>query len=433
MLTRQMQMQIIVDFAAGLPLEREYAPEEFDGHMATAWLVAKAISQSQVPPLPGFYNALRQELVRQLKEDGLTLAGQIERGKPSSNGHAYLSLYDLAPTLRPVSWLWEHWLPSEMLCMLAARPGTGKSLLALDLIRMIISGTNWPDGSPQGCAGSPCIYVDAENVPAILNQRALEWEAWGMDRRKVFPLLADEADIIVDLSTNKYADLLWDMAYRLKPALIVVDSLRDILPAGESALEDVRDTLAFLSSVAVQNHCAVLVIHHLRKGNNSGQLALLDSVDMDQVSGSGHIIGRSRVVMGLTKIQAGPTPDKNGPRKLEVVKTNLGAYPEDIGIVFEQIPPEGLRLVYGEAPTRYQEPTEQDDAKAWLLEYLEDAGEPMRPADVVTAAKDAGYSRATVYRAREDLRDQIMNTGGRKSPDNKWTLVNGAGEAAGEA
>jgi len=308
--------------------------------------------------------------------------------------------------------------------MLAARPGTGKSLVALDLCRRLIAGEAWPDQSTQTRPGASCIYVDAENVPAILNKRAADWEKWGMDRRRIYPLIPKQDHDIVNLGDEEYQDLLWNMAYRIKPALIIVDSLRDILPNGESAVEDVRAVMAYLSNLAVQNSAAVLIIHHLRKGPQSGQLALMDSIDLDQVSGSGYISGRSRVVMGLTKVQTGPKPNKNGPRKIEVVKTNLGEYPEDMGITFEQTPPAGLRLTWTtKAPERYQEPTERDGASEWLLAYLADAGEPVNPKDIVSAATEAGFSRATVYRAREELKDEIVNSKGRRHPQNEWVLA----------
>ena len=207
-----------------------------------------------------------------------------------------------------------------------------------------------------------------------------------------------------------------------------------ILPAGESNIEDVRATLAYLSSLARANACAVLVIHHLRKGSNSGQLALLDNIDLDQVSGSGYIGGRARVVLGLTRVQTTEELDKNGPRKIEVIKTNLGEYPKDMGIVFEKLPPAGLRLAWtANAPKRYTDiepgPSQKDQAKEWLLAYLEDAVEPVLPKNAIAAAAEAGISQATLYRARAALEGQVVNTRGRRSPDNAWKLADTAESA----
>jgi hypothetical protein len=337
-----------------------------------------------------------------------------------------LSLAELADGLTPIAWAWENWLPLGMLSLLAARPGTGKSLVALDLCRRVIGGAAWPDGAPQILAGRSCIYVDAENVPAILNQRAEQWEAWGLDRRRLFPVIPEDDEDIINLDSERYRDLLNLMAFKLQPGLIIIDSLRDILPAGESNIEDVRATLAYLSSLARANACAVLVIHHLRKGSNSGQLALLDNIDLDQVSGSGYIGGRARVVLGLTRVQTTEELDKNGPRKIEVIKTNLGEYPKDMGIVFEKLPPAGLRLAWtANAPKRYTDiepgPSQKDQAKEWLLDLL--TGGPMEPRQVETEAAEAGISRATLFRARAELEGQIVNSRGHRATGNRWQLA----------
>lgn len=440
-LGRRKQLNLIVNWFLGVPLDRTYTTDQFDDDLAAAWQIMQEYEQ----PAQGdwedgnenhdWYWEMRREV-----QEYVTRYAQLH-GIPSPwdqiKPHlekpltTYPSLAELAETLAPISWLWENWLPVGMLSMLAARPGTGKSLVALDLCRRIITGEAWPDGSAQSRPGAACIYVDAENVPAILNQRAQEWEQWGMDRRRIYPVIPEGDDDIVNLGDDEYRDLLWRMAWRIRPALIVVDSLRDILPAGENAVEDVRSTLAFLSNLATQNGCAMLVIHHLRKGQNGGQLALFDSIDLDQVSGSGYIGGRARVIMGLTKVQTGPKPDKNGPRKIEVIKTNLGEYPPDMGIVFERVPPDGLRLVWTEkAPERYQEPTERDEAAEWLLAYLAERGEPVRPREVMEAAAEAGFSRAMINRARKALQGEIVNTKGRQHPENEWALASdGAVEA----
>jgi len=422
-LSRTRQLQLIVNFFNGVPADRQYHPTDFDRDLAEAWRELMGWEQ----PEPGdaeMVKEIRTELAQKVfasLRNGRQVWEEIAGALDAEPAH-YKSLAEMA--FEPITWLWENWLPVGMISMLAARPGTGKSLVALDLCRRIIAGEGWPDGSTQTRPGASCIYVDAENVPAILNKRSVEWERWGMDRRRIYPVIPEQDHDIVNLGDDHYRNLLWGMACKLKPALIVIDSLRDILPAGESAVEDVRSTLAFLSNLAVQNCAAVLIVHHLRKGQQSGQLALMDSIDLDQVSGSGYIGGRARVIMGLTKVQTGPDPDKNGPRKLEIVKTNLGEYPADLGITFERMPPDGLKLTWtGQAPKRYQEPTLRDGAVEWLLAFLEDAGEPVSPKAVVEAAEAAGFSRATIYRAREELGGQIANSKGRQHPQNAWTLT----------
>ena len=47
----------------------------------------------------------------------------------------------------------------------------------------------------------------------------------------------------------------------------------------------------------------------------------------------------------------------------------------------------------------------------------------MTPKEIIAKAGDEGFSRASVFRAREQLGTRVRNTGGRKSPENEWELV----------
>ena len=130
----------------------------------------------------------------------------------------------------------------------------------------------------------------------------------------------------------------------------------------------------------------------------------------------------ARVVLGMHVVQVGPEFDPNGPRKLKVLKTNLGPYEQPLGFEFAPLHPSGVFLKWTDAPAqRYMEPTKSDNCSNWLVELLS-AG-PMAPNEIVEQAGDRGFNRRMVYRARELLGSRIRNTAGRKSPDNEWELV----------
>lgn len=421
MRTLQSQLQDLADWIAGIDLDPEPDATEFaEGPLRAGWRAIANIAWD------GDQHSYSQRCLAALQPamagypNGPALYERIQRVIPSSRERPFPSLAEIAGTLQPVTWLWQPWLPLGMITLLAAKPGTGKSMLALDLARRIISGEPWPDGSPMTRPGAPVIYVDGENIPAVHNDRAV---AWHMPRENLYLLLASEEDVLLDLSTSKYQELLAQMIYRLEPDLVIVDSLGAVMGRGENAVEDVRAFLGFISGLAQAHGCAVLLIHHLRKSN--GQMALFDSIDPDQIRGSGHITAMSRVAWGLNQIQTTARADPNGPRKLAVIKSNLSRHPDPLGVVLEPLPDgENVRLIYdADAPQPYQEPTERDAAAEWLLQYLEDAGEPVTPKEIIAAAKLAGYSRAMIYRARETMKTEIINTDGRRAPGNKWSLA----------
>jgi len=328
------------------------------------------------------------------------------------------SLATIAEGLPPIEWMWKGWVPKQMLTLLGGFGGVGKSYVALDLARRVIAGEMLPDGN--GAMGpGVVVYVDAEALPQVLDQRA---RAWGLDRRQLFvmlPQMVDEDRMLIDFTEEKCQDFLFDMVFRLQPLLVVVDSLRFISLGGENSVEDVRELLAFLNAVVQQIEGGLILVHHLRKpGKGAGGL-----VTMHDFAGSGHIVAVPRSVIGLSLVQTGPEFDRNGPRRMEVVKTNLCAYPEALGLQFVSLTPEVARLEYCEAPQPYRAPTMLEECGDWLRALLETAEEPLRPREVVELAKKAGYSRAAVYRVRDALEGEVVNTKGRQHPENGWTLA----------
>ncbi len=424
-MTRRLHTQIqnIADWINGVEVDPFPNPDDFTpGPLRMAWLSVSNHDLDEDEGVGSYRERCLGMMAPIIKgyPNGEALFNRIRSTIPSTTERPFPSLLEISGHLLPIQWAWPNWLPIGMLTLLAARPGAGKSMLALDLAHRIISGQPWPDGAAQTRPGARVIYVDGENVPQILNERA---ENWQMLRQHIYLLLPDEDDVILDLSQPKYQDKLAQMAYRLEPALIIVDSLGSVMGKGENAIEDVRNLLAYLAGLANQNTCSLLLIHHLRKANG-GQMSLLDSVDPDMVRGSGHITAMARVAWGLASVQTGPEPNRNGPRKLEVIKSNLSRYPEPLGITMEPLPGgDAVKLVYDlKAPEHYKEPTVGDEAGAWLLGYLEDAGHPVKPSDAVAAAASEGFSRAMIYRAR-DTNKEILNTVGRKGRGNCWALA----------
>ena len=85
------------------------------------------------------------------------------------------------------------------------------------LARRVIHGEGWPDGDPaplglQSPEVGDClaregkvIYVDAEAVPQVQNERA---EAWGMDRSRLFLMLPEERYGMIDFGEEAEQDRL---------------------------------------------------------------------------------------------------------------------------------------------------------------------------------------------------------------------------------
>jgi hypothetical protein len=426
---------------------------------------------------------LARDLIDRLPEDDAFATYRSLHELPTDDAFtAYPSLHEVSGQFPPVAWLWPSWIPRGLLTLLGAAPGMGKSLVALDLARRIIHGEPFPDGAPVPCPGSNVLIVDAEGSPGLLNQRA---EAWALDRRRLFLMPVPDSGELIDLADQHQQHLLLKMCCDLRPTLIIVDSLAAATTRGETSLEGARALLGFLSTVAHRAHVALLVIHHLRKRASSGRAGPASRVVADDLRGSSHISAAARSVLALSPIgnasafPASPKdafaspeevppgggtapappeeilapaeaafaspeevlplagaasapalfsthhrPDLAGPRRLEVVKANLCLLPPPLGLFFEgeNLPVPTLR--YAPLVEPAPQVSHVELCTRWLLQHLAGAGAPLKPADVVRAAEEAGFPRATLYRARKALAGLVVDLGNSpRDPGKRWTLA----------
>lgn len=406
MLSARMQIQFIADRLAGLPVEAK--AKDFLPPWCTCW-------QALDDAVPGQEQQALEKAIFGLSERDRMLQA-ILSARPGYRP-PMPSLEELAKELSAIEWVWPHWIPRSMLTVLGASQGSGKSFVGLDLAGRIIHNQGFPDGAAVARPGASIIYVDAEMVPQILNERA---QRCGIDRSKLFVMLPEPGEMI-DLGHPRYQDRLTEMAAILQPELVIIDSLSSIHSSGQNNVEDVRSLIGYLTRLVGWARCGMLLIHHIRKPNSGGQHMMNFDLGMEDLSGSGYITQQARVVMGLRVVQTGPEFDPNGPRELKVLKSNLSAYPQALGFQFEPLQPDGVKLKWDtKAPKPFREPTQLDECQEWLEDFLKATPEGIKVKEVLEAASREDFSQAMIYRARKALATHILNTEGRRSPKNRW-------------
>ena len=406
MLSEGLQIQFIADRLAGLPVNAQ--DKDFLPHWRSCW---QALDNAE----PGQEQKALEKAIFGLPNHDKILQS-ILQARP---GYRPLmrSLEDLSGDLRAIKWVWPNWIPRGMLTVLGASQGSGKSFIGLDLSWRIIHNAGFPDRAPIVRPGANVVYVDAEMVPQILNERA---QNYGLDRSKLYVTLADDGEMI-DLGKDKYQHRLADMASVLKPELIIIDSLSSVHSSGQNNVEDVRNLIGFLTRLVSSAECGMVLVHHIRKPNSGGQHMMNFDLGMEDLSGSGYITQQARVVLGLRVVQTGPEFDPNGPRELKVLKSNLSAYPQPLGFQFEPLPSAGVKLKWDtKAPKPFREPTQFDECQEWLEDLLKGNPDGLKVKDVMEAAEAEEFSQAMVYRARKALASHITNTEGHRSPKNRW-------------
>jgi len=330
----------------------------------------------------------------------------------------YPTLAELAETLPPVRWLWPGWIPRGMISLLGAYQGTGKSYFVMDLARTVIHGGPWPDGTPAERIGT-VIYIDAEAIPQVNNERAIKLQ---LNRHKLYLLMPGNGELL-DLTNVRWQNRLTDMVHAVKPELIIIDSYSSISSSGQNSVEDTARLLAYLTGLASMADAGFLVLHHLRKPPG-GQLSL-PGMSVHDFRGSGNITAMARSVMGLSVVQNGRQFSLNGPRRLDLVKTNLGPYPDPLGIEM-QTAEDLVQFKYGAAPSFDGSDAEPDPAE-WLIDYLESNG-PTQYRDLLADAEAENISKSALYRARKKLGGRVVDSKGKRSTGNQWMLAEQEGE-----
>jgi hypothetical protein len=407
MLTDRIQSQAIADHLAGL--EVKLNPAELTGVYAACW---KAVQDKADKAQK--LDALGQVLDTHQVPENARVYQQILSLKPG--GLQIESLESIKDTIAPIEWLWDGWIPRGMITILAAIPGAGKTGLMLDFSRRISSGTDtWPDGKPIQNPGANVLYVDAENQPEVIKERAL---AWKMKTSRFFLKWPQDGEIF-DLADPRYQELVYEWAYAARPELINIDSLSVIYTKGENNIEDVRRILSYLVMLARDTKAGMILSHHLRK--RPGMIAPVLDLTQDDLRGSSHIVASGRAILGLSVIQTAQEFDPNGPRKLSALKMTLGPFPKPLG--YEIVPafPASYVLKWGDAPKPYRQPDKQDLCAEWLVGILEEKERSLKELEKL--GKDEDFSRGVIIRARQKYPERFRDTKGKRDPGNTWALV----------
>lgn len=201
---------------------------------------------------------------------------------------------DLAAEIRALSnhrdWYIENAIEGRPKILLSGPEKSGKSWLAFDLMVALQLGDKWlRRWQVMPHAKGPSVYLDGEypsrtfasRLAAIYRGRGIHdiddlADLAGQQRRfdsRALQLLPDDPDLV---------KLLRDIE-ECQPALIVLDPLRNHLPAGasENDTETIIDAFRHVGDLQAAGNCPVLVIHHVNKsGNYSGSRSIMGRADL---------------------------------------------------------------------------------------------------------------------------------------------------------
>lgn len=173
-----------------------------------------------------------------------------------------LNYFDRVPSLavlkpEPISWLIKPFIPMESLVLFAGRPGSFKSLMALDIARAVASGR--PFGGMQSPNPRRVLYVDRENGRNSMAHRA---QLMGLHRFDIAELRYWGRWVPLEFPAVN-SDVLLQYAEHFRP-LIIFDSLIRFHAGDENDNAKMAKIMNQFVSLA-RAGATVLVLHHQGK------------------------------------------------------------------------------------------------------------------------------------------------------------------------
>ena len=286
-----------------------------------------------------------------------------------------------------VCWLWYPYIPIGKVTLLDGDPGLGKSYITLAMATAVSRGYGLPDRTP--CDPGAVLLMSVEDGLADTIRPRLD--TMKADCTRIFAVskpLSLNRDGLGDLET---------LLRKNKPLFVVIDPLFaytgaevDIHRANET-----REIMDQLSRLAATNRCAILAVRHLTKGGRDKSIYRgLGSID---------IVAACRSVL-----LAGADPQDRNKRALLQIKNNLAPFGDAIGY---EIREGGVFAWTGRSDLTADQilASDQNSQKAFPVENAADflRGElsrgPKSARDIMSRAKNAGFSERTIWRARATL------------------------------
>ena len=334
-----------------------------------------------------------------------------------------------ASSIQPkaIDWIWNGYLASGKLHILAGVPATGKTSIALAFAATISIGGYWPDQTK--CEEGNVLIWSGEDDPKDTLVPRLS--ALGANVNNIHFIEGiidkDKKSRPFDPSTDFPA--LHEAAMKIgNIKLVIVDPIVNAVSGDGHQNTNVRRCLQPLVDLAMLLDAAVFGITHFTKGTTGRD-------PLDRVTGSLAFGALARIV--LVAIQ--DTNSTDIPRYLlSRAKSNIGQDGDGFNYVIEECKlPNNPNIttsivawrgiVTGRAKellcdnTGVEDKiTEQDAAKEFLTTLLN--GYPMAAVDVYRLAKDQELSKITVDRAKKVLGIQSIKTGFGISSKWMWHL-----------
>jgi hypothetical protein len=308
---------------------------------------------------------------------------------------------------KPITWLWDGYLPLGKLTLLAGAGGTGKSTLAFSIAGTITNGGVWPDGTRCTSAGNVLIWSSEDDPADTIKPRLMAVGA-NDSRYGVISGIVDEEGNASPFDASRDITALREAIQAIGGIkLLIIDPIVTVVTGDMHKANDVRRSLQAIVDFASECDCAVIGITHFAKGTAGKNSA-------ERVIGSQAFAALARMVLVAAK------EEESDRRVFTRAKSNnsidTGGFSYSIEALTLQEGIVATRVTWGESLEGSSrsilagvENEENPDggsqlarAKKFLLETLRNGPTPTR--ELMEHAREIHtLSSDTVRRAQKDL------------------------------
>jgi hypothetical protein len=311
-------------------------------------------------------------------------------------------------TMKPITWRWYQHLPFGSLIGWAGDPGHGKSTMAYTLAALVSRGRPMPfaEDDAEVFDPAPVVILSGEdNAEQVIVPRLVVAGA-DLSRIKLLNPLTQQGKT---LGLPEHLGPLRRFVDELKPALIIVDPLNAFIGNTVDSHKDAEmrhSVLQPLASLSYESGAVTVVVNHLNKSAAAA---------MYRVGGSISLTAAPRGVFVFADDE-----DEPGQHVFGCIKINVSAKPPAILYQLEQVM---LPSVGPVSRIRWMRVSQDHNAAAMLEGTVEERGSrgpmkkfilervkdgPVKVKDLQREAREAGYSPATLRRARDDMKNLLQ-------------------------
>lgn len=203
----------------------------------------------------------------------LRVRDEAKRRIAAEDAPKRLPLKELTPAelyaLTPPDYLVDELIPSGALGEVIGDSETLKSFLMISLGLSIATGCRTFFGKAITRCG-PVLYICAEGAGAF----QYRMRAWAKQHNVTVDGSTPFHTIIapMNLRESSFQEELREIVIRLKPVLIIVDTLHRVIPgADENSSRDLGEVVGYATRLQAENRAAVMFLHHPPKSDPSGR------------------------------------------------------------------------------------------------------------------------------------------------------------------